>query len=79
MVDVDGEVVVEVVVLMGGVDEVVLGVVVVVVAVVVDVDVGTKVFVVGVVVEVVVDDFAEQEQEVGMTMVKTNISPSARQ
>lgn len=78
MVDVDGEVVVEVVVLMGGVDEVVLGVVVVVVAVVVDVDVGTKVFVVGGV-EVVVDDFAEQEQEVGMTIVKTNISPSARQ
>ena len=76
-----GIVVVNVAVVNRGVDVVVLVVVVVVVVVEVDVGVGTKIVEVDVIVDgvVVVDDFAEQEQETGMTMVNPIINAIARQ
>jgi hypothetical protein len=63
------------------VDVVVLVVVLVVAVVEVDVGVGNKVFDVDVVmdIDVVGDDFAEQEQETGMTMVNPIINAIARQ
>jgi hypothetical protein len=56
-------------------------VVVVIIVVEVDVDIGTKVFEVDVTMDgiVVADNFAEQEQETGMTMVNPIINAIARQ